>query len=118
MTDISFGTAPAPAVRSGRVGEPNPFSDKFPTPVDESGKAQALTVTLKGSKKDNAATLTKLTGQARRAAAALDTPMTARIQSEQTGTGKNVQTVLYVWTVDKITRKGDETADAEATPAE
>jgi hypothetical protein len=111
MTDITFGTAPAPALKAGRTGEPNPFDGKFPTPIKD-GVAQALTAVLNGDAKATEKAVTKLTGQARRAAQALETPMTARVSTKTEGTGKNAKTTVYVWTVDKITRKQGESAPA------
>ena len=116
MTDITFGTAPVPALRSGRNAEPNPFTERFPTP-----EGQALTVTLDGNTEANKETITSLTGKARRAAAAMTPPMTARVQAAETetGTGKNkrVQTVLSIWTVEKIVRQTSTPGQVEAVSA-
>jgi hypothetical protein len=110
MTEnLTFGTAPVPALKAGRTAEPNPFSEHFPTP-----EGQALTVTLPGTAEANKEKVTNLSGKARRAASALDEPMTARIQVTEEGKGKNAATVLTIWTVAKITRKRGETEDAAA----
>lgn len=114
MTEnLTFGTASAPAAKAGRTAAPNPFDGHFPTPVNDDGP-QALTLTLKGDEKANADTIKRLTGQARRAASALDTPMSARVQVQTQGTGKNTETVVFIWTVSKIERKRNETPAATA----
>jgi hypothetical protein len=110
MTEnLTFGTAPVPALNAGRKIEPNPFDGKFPTKDGE-----ALTVTLSGTAEANKGTVTNLTGKARRAADRLETPMTARVQVSEDGTGKNAKTILTIWTVDKIERKPADKADAPA----
>jgi hypothetical protein len=110
MTEnLTFGTAPVPALNAGRKVEPNPFDGKFPTKEGE-----ALTVTLPGTNETNKSAVTNLTGKARRAADRLDKPMTARVQVTEDGTGKNAKTILTIWTVEKIERK---TADKPAESA-
>jgi hypothetical protein len=117
---LTFGTAPAPAVRAGRNAEPNPFSDHFPTKVDDKGNHIALTVEYTGDAEKNKEAIAKLTGKARRAAAALDTPMTARVSTveKKDSKGKVTGLTVYFWTVDKITRNSGDSAPESAAPAE
>lgn len=114
METLNFGTAPAPALRSGRNVEPNPFDNHFPTKVAEDGSDIALTLDLPGTAETNKAKVTEYTGKARRAAARLATPMTARIQVKEEGTGKTAKTTMFIWTVAKIARvTADQTADGQ-----
>lgn len=119
MTEtLNFGKAPAPALRSGRTSEANPFTPHFPTTLDAEGNVEALTLEFDGTAESNKAKTTNLTGKARRAAEKLDPPMTARVQvnevEEGTGKAKKVKTVMYIWTVEKITRQSaDQTADGQ-----
>lgn len=116
---LNFGTAPAPQIKSGRAVEPNPFDDHFPTKVDENGQALALTLSFKGTAEANKAKVTNLTGKARRAAERIKVdgqphPMTARVNVIEQGTGNKTETVVYFWTVEKITRQtADQTADGQ-----
>jgi hypothetical protein len=110
--DLNFTETTAPTVKVGRNVEPNPFDGKFPTKVNEDGSLVALSVTFPGDAEKNKETTTNLTGKARRAAARLDTPMTARVQISEEGTGRNVKTVFTVWTVAKIERKTKDAAEA------
>lgn len=120
MTEnITFGKTTAPALRSGRSVEPNPFDGHFPTAVQEDGTQEALTITLDGNAESNKEKVTNLTGKARRAAERLvidgkPHPMTARVQVNEEGTGKNAKTVMVIWTVEKIKRQtADQTADGQ-----
>lgn len=127
MTEtITFGKTTAPAIKSGRSIEPNPFDGHFPTAVTKDDKGEvvereALTVEYPGTPEDNKAKVTNLTGKARRCAEKLTPPMTARVQvnakEDDKGkplTGKNAVTVVTIWTVDKITRQSaDQTADGQ-----
>lgn len=115
MTEtITFGKTTAPALRSGRSVEPNPFDGHFPTAVLEDGTQEALTIEFPGNAESNKAKTTTLTGKARRAAERLETPMTARVQVNEEGTGKNAKTVMVIWTVDKIKRQtADQTAGGQ-----
>lgn len=97
--ELNFDTAPVPQLRSGRTREPNPFDDIYPTPEGE-----ARTLTLKGTPDANEETIRTLTNKARRAASALNPPMTSRVQVTTEGTGKNATTILAFWTVEKISR--------------
>lgn len=95
----TFELADIPATT--RTSKPNMFDGKFPTPP---GKALSETIPgVKGKPSPEVEARVKhITNQARRAAGALATPLTARVTNRTDDKG-NV-TVL-IWTVDRITRK-------------
>lgn len=100
-----------PAETAGRTAEPNPFDGKFPT-----AEGRALTIVLDGDKEANKSVVTRLTGQARKAANAHE--LTARVKVDEVKQGKKVQTQFITWSRPKITRpRGTENSDAALSAA-
>jgi hypothetical protein len=115
MSDFTITEGAVPDL--SRAAVDNPFTAHFPT-----AEGKSIVIRLDGNKEATSKTVTNITGKIRRAADALNPPMTGRVHvtEETEGTGKTAKTVtvLTAWTAEKITRtrkpKDGETETAQA----
>lgn len=106
MSEFTFSETSVPVVTRDKA--PNPFEGQFPT-----AEGKAISLTLKGGLEANADQIGKLERQARAAGNALETPVTVRTLKQESGSGKNAETVLTFWSTEKISRPRSASAETE-----